>query len=194
MDRASEVAQLETIRGRLAPMLAVVWYVLAAFGAWDLISRGDGRDVPIGLVGIALITIVVYAIAQRPAVIAGPSGVLLRNVVRDVWLPWYAVKSIEATWSLSVATQDRTFGSWAVTGSNARRPRSERMPGSGPLATPAPVRVVSWTVPDRLEQLRRRGLHRERSGTVEVRPAWPVIAAFLGAVVALALLLAVPAG
>jgi hypothetical protein len=194
MDRASEVAQVETFRPRLAPMLAVTWYVIAAFGAYDLIRRGDGREVPVGLVILALITIMVYAIAQRPAVIAGPSGVLLRNVVRDVWLPWHAVKSIEAKWSLSLATQDRTFGSWAVTGSNAHRPRRQRTLGTGPAATPQPVHVVSWTVPDRLEQMRRRGLHGERSGTVEVRPAWAVIAAFLGDVVALVLLLAVPAG
>jgi hypothetical protein len=194
MDRASEVAQVETFRPRLAPMLAVTWYVIAAFGAYDLIRRGDGREVPVGLVILALITIVVYAIAQRPAVIAGPSGVLLRNVVRDVWLPWHAVKSIEAKWSLSVATQDRTFVSWAVSGGNAQRPRRQGILGTGPVATPPPVHVVSGTVPDRLEQLRRRGLHGDRSGTIEVRPAWPVIAAFLGAVVALVLLLAVPAG
>ena len=185
---------METFRSRVAPMMAVAWYLLAALGAWDLIRRGEGREVPIGLVILALVTIVVYAIASRPAVIAGPSGVLLRNVLRDVWLPWHDVKSIEAKWSLSVATQDRTFGSWAVSGSNAHRPRRQRMLGTGPIAAPPPVHVVSWTVPDRLEQLRRRGLHGERSGTVEVRPAWSVIAAFLGAVVALVLLLAIPAG
>jgi hypothetical protein len=194
MDRAGEVAQVETFRPRVAPMMAVGWYILAAFGGYDLVRRGDGREVPVGLVSLALITVVVYAIAQRPAVIAGPSGVLLRNVVRDVWLPWHAVKSIEAKWSLSMATQDRTFGSWAVSGSNVTRPRRQRVLGAGPVASPPPVHVVSWTVPDRLEQLRRRGLHGERSGTVEVRPAWPVIAAFLGAVVALVLLLAIPAG
>ncbi len=53
---------------------------------------------------------------------------------------------------------------------------------------------VSWTVPDRLEQLRHHGQHGERTGTVEVRPAWPVIGAFGGAVVALGRLLAVPVG
>ena len=194
MDRASEVAQVETFRSRLAPTMAVTWYVIAAFGAWDLIRRGDGREVPIGLVCLALITIVVYAIGQRPAVIAGPSGVLLRNVVRDIWLPWHAVTSIEAKWSLSVSTKDRTFGSWAVSGAYAHRPRRQQMLGTGPVAAPPPVHVVSWTVPDRLEQLRRRGLHGERIGTVEVRPAWAVIVAFLGDVVALVLLLAVPAG
>ena len=79
MDRASEVAQVETFRSRLAPTMAVTWYVIAAFGAWDLIRRGDGREVPIGLVCLALITIVVYAIGQRPAVIAGPSEIESRK-------------------------------------------------------------------------------------------------------------------
>jgi len=170
MDRTSEVAHVETFRPRLAPLMAIAWYLLAAFGGYDLVKRGDGREVPIGLACVALISVVVYAIAQRPAVVAGPSGLLLRNVVRDIWLPWHAVKSIEATWSLSIATADRRYGSWAVTGSKAS------------------------LFPDRLEQLRRRGLHGERTGTVEVRPAWPVIAAFGVTVVALVLLLAIPAG
>ncbi len=185
---------METFRPRLAPVLAVGWYLLAAFGGYDLVRRGDGREVPVGLVSLALVTIVVYAIAQRPAVVAGPTGVLLRNVVRDVWLPWHTVKSIQARWSLSMGTEDGTYGSWAVSGSNVRRPRRQRTLGTGPATAPAPVHVVSWTIPDRLEQLRRRGLHGERSGAVEVRPAWPVIVAFLGAVVALVLLLAIPAG
>lgn len=194
MDRASEVAQVETFRPRLAPILAVGWYVLAAFGGYDLIRRGDGREVPIGLAGLALVTVIVYAIAARPAVVADPRGLLLRNVVRDVWLPWHAVKKIEATWSLSVATEDRSYGSWAVAGSTARRERRTGALGAGRPAAPKPADQISWTVPDRLEQLRRRGLHGERTGSVEVRPAWAVIAALGVTVVALALLLAVPAG
>jgi hypothetical protein len=192
MDRASEVAHVETFRPRLAPVMAVAWYVLTAFGGYDLVRRGQGREVPIGLAALALITVVVYAIAQRPAVIAGPSGVLLRNVLRDVWLPWHAVKKIESRWSLSLATEDKRYGSWAVTG-KASRERGRRAPGGTPAA-PKPAHEISWTVPDRLEQLRRRGQHGERTGAVEVRPAWPVIVALGVTVVALALLLAIPAG
>jgi hypothetical protein len=150
--------------------MAVVWYILAVFGGYDLIRRGNGREIAIGLVGLALVTVVVYAVAQRPAVVAGPDGVLLRNIVRDVWLPWHTVKGVESKWSLSIVTEDASYGSWAVTRSNL------------------------WTVPDRLDQLRRRGLQGEPSGTVEVRPAWPVIAAFGVTVAALVLLLAIPAG
>jgi hypothetical protein len=192
MDRASEAAHVETYRPRLAPMMAVVWYLIAAFGGYDLVRRGQGREIPIGLAVLALITVGVYAIAQRPAVIAGPSGVLLRNVLRDVWLPWHAVKKIESRWSLSLATEDKSYGSWAVTG-KATRERGWSSFGGTPAA-PKPAHEVTWSVPDRLEQLRRRSQQGEHTGTVEVRPAWPVIVALGVTVVALALLLAIPAG
>ena len=82
-----------------------------------------------------------------------------------------------------------------MSGSNVDRPRRQRMLGTGPSPRRRRCTCVSWTVPDRLEQLRRRGLHGERTGTVEVRPAWAVIAAFLGwRSPALVLLLAIPAG
>jgi len=196
MTQGAEAQHVETFRPRLAPAMAFVWYAIAAFGGWDLIRRGDGREVTIGLAFLALITIIVYAIAQRPAVVADPRGILLRNVVRDVWLPWHAVRSIETKWSLSLVTADGSYGSWAMTGGNAGRERRRRARGAPSLVAPAPppVHEITWTVPERLEQLRRRGLHGERTGTVEVRPAWPVIASFAVVVVALAVLLAAPAG
>ena len=190
MDRASEVARVETFRPRFAPAMAVVWYLIAAFGGYDLVRRGQGREIPIGLAVLALITVFVYAIAQRPAVIAGPRGVLLRNVLRDVWLPWHAVTKIEPGWSLSLATEDKRYGSWAVTG-NASRQRGRRTSGGTPAA-PQPADEISWSVPGRLEQL-RRGQQGDHTGGVEVRPAWPVIVALGLTVVALAVLLAIPA-
>jgi hypothetical protein len=193
MDRASEAAHVETFRPRLAPVMAVAWYVLSAFGGYDLVRRGHGREIPIGLASLALITVVVYAIGQRPAVIAGPSGVLLRNVLRDVWLPWHAVQKIESRWSLSLATEDKSYGSWAVTGKGSLG-RERRGFGAGTPAAPKPAHEISWSIPDRLEQLRRQGQHGEDTGTVEVRPAWPVLVALGVSVAALVLLLAIPAG
>jgi hypothetical protein len=191
---AAEGHQPETFRPRLAPLMGVAWYALAAFSAYDLVRRGDGRAVPVGLAGIALVTVVVYAIAQRPVVVADARGVLLRNVLRDVWLPWHAVKSIGTRWSLSLETADRSYSSWALTGGGAARERRRRTPVPGsPLAPRSTLaHEIGWTVPDRLEQLRRRGLHGERSGEVEVRTAWPVVGAFALALVALLVAVVVP--
>ena len=183
----------DLFRFRRAPLMAVGWYAIAAFAGYDLVRRGEGREVPIGVASLALITVIVYATAQRPAIYASPDGVLLRNILRDVWLPWYLVKGIESKWSLVVQTADGSYGSWALTGASASRQRGRprgRSAGSGPPAE----HEMPWTVPDRLEQLRRRGLDGERTGEIEVRPAWPVIGALAVTVVALAALLAVPAG
>ncbi len=196
MNQGADVTHVETFRPRLAPVMAVLWYCIAAFGGYDLVRRGDGREIAVGLACLALVTVIVYAIAQRPAIVAGPRGVLLRNVVRDVWMPWHAVKAIETKWSLSFATADASYSSWALTGGGAGRPRRQRTFGAAPLIAPSPPpeHEISWTVPDRLEQLRRRGLHGERTGTVELRPAWSVIAAFGLSVVVLVVVLVVPAG
>jgi len=194
MSQPGETHHDETFRPRVAPLMAYGWYALAAFAAWDLIRRGDGRAVPIGLTSLALITVIVYAIAQRPAVVANARGVLLRNVVRDVWLPWHTVKGIEAKWSLSFQTADASYGSWAMSGGSAGRPRRPR-PGASVRNAPTPAQqhAVTWTVPDRLEQLRRRGLHGERTGGVEVRTAWPLLAALGLTAAVLVVLLVLPA-
>ena len=194
MNRPAETHHDETFRPRVGPLLAFAWYAMAAFAAWDLIRRGDGRAVPIGLASLALVTVVVYAVAQRPAVVANARGVLLRNLVRDVWLPWHAVKGIEAKWSLSFQTSGASYGSWALTGGNASRMRRQTFGTGSRLApTPAQQHQVTWTVSDRLEQLRRRGLHGERTGTVEVRTAWPLLAALGLTIAVLVVSLVLPA-
>jgi hypothetical protein len=193
MSPATEVQEKVTFRPRLPPIMAGLWYVIAALAAYDLLRRGEGREMALGLAAVLLLTVVVYAIAHRPAIVADAHGVLLRNVVRDVWLPWHLVESIEAKWSLLISTADDSHGSWAMTGGNAKRTRRGRAPN--PLDAPEETGpAAGWSVRDVLEQLRRRGSRGQRTGAVEVRPAWPVIAAFLGATAALVLLLAVPAG
>jgi len=193
MSGGGEAQHEETFRPRVAPFMAVCWYLLAAFATWDLIRRGDGADVPIGLASLALVTVVVYAIAQRPAVVASARGVLLRNVVRDVWLPWHLVSAIEAKWSLTFHTAEAAYGSWALTGGSASRPRGGSLAAATRTRAPAHEHELTWTVPDRLEQLRRRGLHGERTGDVEVRTAWPLLAVLGLTVAVLVVLLAVAA-
>ena len=207
MSRSGSTSHGDLFRFSRPPILPILWYLLAIFSAYDLVQRGEGRTIWIGLSAIALITVVVYATGQRPAVFATPTGVLLRNVVRDVWLPWHLVERIDSTWSLVIRTADRGYGSWAVTGASSSRQRGPR--GGDPVAglargssmtggrsggASSPAQDEPWTVPSRLEQLRRRGMDGERSGEVDVRPAWPVISALVVTAVALAVSLAVPAG
>ncbi len=80
-------------------LLGVVWIAAAAqSGGWSL---GTSQ---LPLVGLA--TTVVYAACGRPRVIVGPDDVVLRNVVRDVTIPYSAITDIQTRYTLTLATAD----------------------------------------------------------------------------------------
>jgi hypothetical protein len=73
-----------------------------------------------GVLGAAL----VVALAVRPAVIVRDTGMVLRNPLRDVVLPWACVQDIRLGLSLDVRAGGRWHHSFAVQAS-PRRPRQE---------------------------------------------------------------------
>jgi hypothetical protein len=184
--RESEAHHEEVFRPRLAPLLAFGWYLVAVFVAVDLVRRGDSRSIPIGLACLGLVTVVVYAVAQRPAVVANDSGVLLRNVLRDVWVPWRRVQRVGAAWSLTIETSEATYGSWAVTATNRarERERGRRVFGVGPVVhdDTVPADETSGLVSATLARMQERAARRDPDGAtggqVEVRLAKPVVAGF----------------
>jgi hypothetical protein len=174
----------------MAPLLAVAWYVVGALGAIDLVRRGAGHTIAVGLTSIAVVTVVVYAIAGRPAVVANDTGVLLRNVLRDVWVPWNRVERIGAKWSLTVEADGVEHGSWAITASNParQRERGRRIFGVGPVVddeASTPLTDTSGLVSSKLERLRERAREGAATGDVDIRPAWGVLVAFSVSLVAL---------
>ncbi|MDQ1642886.1 MAG: hypothetical protein QOJ90_2237 [Actinomycetota bacterium] len=196
MAAANDVHGEEVFRPRLAPMLAIAWYVVGALAAIDLVRRGSAHTIGVGLAVIALVTVVVYAIAARPAVVANANGVLLRNVLRDVWVPWHRVERIGARWSLTVEADGVEHGSWAIAASNParQRERGRRIFGVGPIVmddTSAPLDDTSGLVSAKLERLREKAADSAPDGTVDVRPAWGVLAAFGIALAALVIAVAV---
>lgn len=193
MIRESELLHEEVFRPRLAPLLAVGWYLVGAYATFDLVRRGDGSTIAVGLAVVALVSVVVYAIGTRPAVIANDRGVLLRNVLRDVYVPWHRVERIGARWSLTVETSDAVYGSWALSAGNPtrERQRGRRVFGVGPEVGEdnVPADETSGMVSARLERRRERGARLEPEGDVEVRTAWPVAAGVAVTCLALALAL-----
>ncbi len=55
---------------------------------------------------VGLATTVVYAVCGRPRVIVGPDEVVLRNVVRDVTIPYSAITDIQTRYTLTLTTAD----------------------------------------------------------------------------------------
>lgn len=56
----------------------------------------------------------VWALFVRPAVVLNGRGVTLRNILRDVHIPWAKLTHVETGWNLRVFAGDRGYTSWAI--------------------------------------------------------------------------------
>lgn len=84
------------------------------------------------LLGLA----VAWSLFVRPAVLLDDEGVTIRNVVRDVHIPWTRLTDVTSRWNLKVFVGDRGYGAWAI--SAHERPKNASggmfaMPLPGPL-------------------------------------------------------------
>ena len=65
---------------------------------------------------------VVWSVFVRPAVLLDLDGVTLRNVLRDVHVPWNRLSDVQVRWNLKVFVGDRGYTAWAIS-SQVERPR-----------------------------------------------------------------------
>lgn len=109
-------------------VVAVVWlYQASRFGFGEFLAQ-----IPF----VAFVSTAVYATCGRPLVAVRPHGVLLRNVVRDVVVPWGALDQIGTQYALTLTTTDgRRFTAWAA-------PAASRF--STTRATPSDLKSVQW--------------------------------------------------
>jgi len=63
-----------------------------------------------------------WAVFVRPAVLVDVGGVTVRNVVRDVRIPWTSLTHVQTRWNLKVFVGDRGFTAWAIS-SQVERPK-----------------------------------------------------------------------
>jgi hypothetical protein len=98
-----------------ATVAAVAWSAVTLGWAW-LAARDGGplmlaRQAP----AMALAATVVYAVLIRPAVSVDGSGVHLRNVLRDVDVPWAALERVSTRFALTLHTRDgQQLRAWAA--------------------------------------------------------------------------------
>jgi hypothetical protein len=81
-------------------------YPKPLFGAWVLL-------------GLA----VAWAAFVRPAVQIDAEGVTIRNLVRDVHVPWAALTEVTTRWNLKVVAGGHGYNAWAIS-TQVERPRS----------------------------------------------------------------------
>ena len=113
-------------RSKGAWILGWVWLVFAALNAVDLIARGSLPTSLIAGAVLAVLTAVIYATCLRPGIHLREDGVLVRNPLRDAFIPWGALGDVRVTHAILIESGDRTIRSWTPQVSNREFIRSLR--------------------------------------------------------------------
>jgi len=102
----------------LAAACGVTGVVLLVSMAWQWAERPE----PLFAAWVVFILALVWSLFVRPAVLLDEDGVTIRNVVRDIHIPWVRVNDVECRWSLKVFVGDRAYTAWAIS-SQVGRPK-----------------------------------------------------------------------
>lgn len=178
--------------GGSRPIAVAGWVVC---GIVAVLMVVDGMA-PALLAWPALVALVAYALWWRPAVEVSDGGVTLREPLRDVHVPWPAVRGFEARWSFTVLSTEGRHASWALPVRSASgralrglRPRPDAAPGADVVPgldvlgghREVPVEQVQGTAEtaltaaqDRLDALRAAGHLPTDAPAVPVARSWRV--------------------
>lgn len=100
-------------RPRFGRALTIVTAALALVGAVAAVVDDPAvglRYVPV----FALGAVAVWVLFGRPAVLVGDGGVVLRNVLRTVELPWPSIQRIDTKYALTLYTAYGVYAAWAA--------------------------------------------------------------------------------
>jgi len=129
---------------RLAPPVIFwwVWLAFAVANVADFAIQGASARFAI-VVSAILVTVtgLAYALALRPRVIAGPSGLTIVNPFRDHHVPWAAIQAVDAgEWVRVHYAASKAISCWALYVSARTRRRAARaVPAAAPgFARPGP--------------------------------------------------------
>jgi hypothetical protein len=106
-----------------------------------------------------------WALFVRPSVLLDVGGVTLRNVMRDVHIPWTSLTDASSRWNLKVFAGDRGYTAWAIS-SQVERPkgavggmfgmlsprRLEKQFGVDAALSTTPAKVTAASVARSIEQ------------------------------------------
>jgi hypothetical protein len=113
-------------RSKGAWIVGWIWLVFAAFNAVDLIVRGSGAASLIAAAVLAVLTAVIYVTCLRPGIFVREDGVLVRNPLRDAFIPWAALGDVRVTHAILVESGDETIRAWTPQVSTRELSRSRR--------------------------------------------------------------------
>jgi len=101
-------------------------FVLCLLG---LKSQGTGA---LGLIAVCVaFASLAWVALIRPRVTAHKNGLLMRNMLRDTFLPWASIKSCRVAQTLQIGTRDRIYHGLGLTKSARQASREQRQRRGG---------------------------------------------------------------
>ena len=125
-------------RTALGRTIAVVWWAASAYLFWDLVRRPDGKPAVVAGLFIVASWLIAYVWAWRPALEERIQGLLVRNPLRDAWLPWRDLESILVEDLLSLEAGGVRVRCHAVPNVRPRQSLRPRMVERGPVPSYMP--------------------------------------------------------
>lgn len=113
-------------RSKAALLLGWIWMAFAALNTVDLILRYRGSASAIAAVVLAVLTVLVFVTCLRPAIILTEDGVLVRNPLRNTFVPWSQVEEVTVSHSIKITAGGRSVRCWTPQASGRERATAAR--------------------------------------------------------------------
>lgn len=112
----------QVFRQRSSLLLAAVCAATGVTLLLSLARNWSSFPRPVFAARVVLGLALTWAIFVRPAVLLDDRGVTLRNVLRDVHIPWGRLTHVTSRWNVKVFAGDQGYNAWAIS-SQVERPR-----------------------------------------------------------------------
>jgi hypothetical protein len=126
----------QVFRSKLALILGWLWMVFAALNAVDLVVRYSGPSSLVAAAVLGALTALVFITCLRPAVILTEDGVLVRNPLRNVFIPWTGVDGVTVSHTIAISSGDRMIRCWTPQTTGRERAAATRRGQSASTAEP----------------------------------------------------------
>ncbi|MFC3984103.1 hypothetical protein [Streptosporangium jomthongense] len=111
----------QAFRSTAVQVLGWIWMAFAAFNAVDLIVRFSGRPSMIAAAVLTVLTAVVLITCLRPVTKFVEDGVLVRNPLRNFFVPWPLVDDVSVSHSIMITSGGRKIRCWTPQASGRER-------------------------------------------------------------------------
>ncbi len=103
-----------TYRQRSSLVLALLFVLGAVVLVGSALLSWRDHPQPLLVAWLLLGCAVAWTVFARPCVVLHQDGVQLRNIVRDVDIPWPLVSDVDTRWNLKVWSGDDGYTAWAI--------------------------------------------------------------------------------